>query len=205
MDSENLWFSKQCRYTGQYDERPQGCNNRMHSPKVITAPAHKQMPPQRSQKSMSAPPALKKRYTDNCNGTVTDNLTGLIWLKDANCFGRQDWYSAQKNVTNLAHGQYGLYDGSMQGSWRLPTKDEWKVMVDTKYTWPALCNAAGTNKWKDGDAFIDVQSSWYWSGSTLEFAISYAWYVNLFHGKVFNAAKTFTRFVWSVRDKIIDY
>lgn len=25
------------------------------------------------------------RFTDNNNGTITDNLTGLIWLKNANC------------------------------------------------------------------------------------------------------------------------
>ena len=31
------------------------------------------------------------RFTDNANGTVTDNLTGLIWLKNANCFGRPVW------------------------------------------------------------------------------------------------------------------
>jgi hypothetical protein len=33
------------------------------------------------------------RFRDNCNGTVTDNLTGLIWLKNANCFGVQ-WTAA---------------------------------------------------------------------------------------------------------------
>ncbi len=27
------------------------------------------------------------RFTDSENGTVTDNLTGLIWLKNANAFG----------------------------------------------------------------------------------------------------------------------
>ncbi len=27
------------------------------------------------------------RFTDNNNGTITDNLTGLIWLKNANCIG----------------------------------------------------------------------------------------------------------------------
>ena len=27
------------------------------------------------------------RFTDNGNGTVTDNLTGLTWLEDANCDG----------------------------------------------------------------------------------------------------------------------
>ena len=31
-------------------------------------------------------PPLKDRFTDNGDGTVTDNLTGLIWMKDANCF-----------------------------------------------------------------------------------------------------------------------
>ena len=27
------------------------------------------------------------RFTDNGNGTVTDKLTGLMWLKNANCIG----------------------------------------------------------------------------------------------------------------------
>jgi len=30
--------------------------------------------------------SVDPRFTDNGDGTVTDNLTGLIWLKDANCF-----------------------------------------------------------------------------------------------------------------------
>ena len=34
------------------------------------------------------------RFTDNTNGTVTDNLTGLIWLKNANCFGEKSWSAA---------------------------------------------------------------------------------------------------------------
>lgn len=37
------------------------------------------------------------RFTDNGNGTVTDNLTGLIWLKNADCFGfvtTQVWATA---------------------------------------------------------------------------------------------------------------
>ena len=34
------------------------------------------------------------RFTDNNNGTVTDNLTGLMWLKDANCFGLRTWAQA---------------------------------------------------------------------------------------------------------------
>ncbi len=32
---------------------------------------------------------------DNKNGTITDTAQGLVWLKDANCFGGRDWYDAQ--------------------------------------------------------------------------------------------------------------
>ena len=32
-----------------------------------------------------------QRFTDNNDGTVTDNQSGLIWLKNANCFDKQDW------------------------------------------------------------------------------------------------------------------
>ena len=34
------------------------------------------------------------RFTDNGDGTVTDNLTGLIWLKDANYDGEKRWTNA---------------------------------------------------------------------------------------------------------------
>jgi hypothetical protein len=32
-------------------------------------------------------PIPEPRFRDNKNGTVTDNLTGLIWLKNTKCFG----------------------------------------------------------------------------------------------------------------------
>ena len=39
------------------------------------------------QKGVSVDP----RFTDNADGTVTDNLTGLIWLKDVDCLGFKTW------------------------------------------------------------------------------------------------------------------
>ena len=38
------------------------------------------------------------RFTDNLNGTVTDNLTGLVWLTDADCLGLRDWATALVEV-----------------------------------------------------------------------------------------------------------
>ena len=34
------------------------------------------------------------KFTDNGNRTVTDNLTGLTWLKDTNCFSSMAWQNA---------------------------------------------------------------------------------------------------------------
>ena len=43
------------------------------------------------------------RYVNNLNGTVTDNLTGLIWLKNAGCFtprrGPAPWRTSINLIT----------------------------------------------------------------------------------------------------------
>src|SRR5579862_4179063 len=39
-----------------------------------------------------------KRYFDCGNGTVTDTLTGLIWLKKAYCLPEANWEDAKKAV-----------------------------------------------------------------------------------------------------------
>ena len=40
---------------------------------------------------------VSPRFTDNADGTVKDDLTGLVWLKNANCFGLQQWTTAFSN------------------------------------------------------------------------------------------------------------
>lgn len=66
------------------------------------------------------------RFTDNSNGTITDNLTGLIWLKDAGCatiYGTS-WPITIDKVNALQSGQCGLTDNSVAGQWRVPNKNE---------------------------------------------------------------------------------
>ena len=41
------------------------------------------------------------RFFDNGDGTVTDYLTGLIWLKDAECLGSTTWEVALDNVADF--------------------------------------------------------------------------------------------------------
>ena len=130
------------------------------------------------------------RFTDNSDGTVTDNLTGLIWLKNANCFGQQTWANALTSANNLDSGSCGLSDGSIAGNWRLPNVRELYSLIDFSHYNPAL---------PSGHPFTGVQSSFYWSSTTFASFTDNAWIVNLNNGSVYNGNKTYTNYVWPVR------
>ena len=103
--------------TGQYAEMAQAWLEAEPTPRPTVA-------------TPTVRPTAKQRFTDNGDGTVTDNKTGMIWLKDANCFGYKDWLAAMYLAERLKNGQCGLRDGSVVGQWRLPSKDEWKALID---------------------------------------------------------------------------
>jgi len=69
------------------------------------------------------------RYIDCGNGTVTDSVTGLIWLKQANCLPDANYIDANLAAAGLKQGDCGLTDGSSPGDWRLPTPDEWTATL----------------------------------------------------------------------------
>jgi hypothetical protein len=73
--------------------------------------------------------SVAPRFKDNLDGTVRDNLTGLVWLQQADCFGTQNWSSALGLATTLASGACGLQDGSAAGDWRLPNVNELRSLV----------------------------------------------------------------------------
>ena len=139
------------------------------------------------------------RFTDNGDGTVTDNLTGLIWLKDANCFGTGTWNNALSDANGLASGSCGLTDGSSAGDWRLPNRNELESLVHKGYDIPAVPNTAGTGQWSEGDPFSSVQSTYYWSSSAYAFNTAEAWYVRMINGWVGNDNKSGVHYVWPVR------
>ena len=139
------------------------------------------------------------RFTDNSDGTVTDNLTGLIWLKDANCFGARTWSNALSDANGLASGLCGLTDGSSAGDWRLPNRNELESLVHKGYYNPALPNTAGTGQWSAGDPFTNVQSYYYWSSSTYAYYTVYAWFVHMYSGNVVSNDRIIGYYVWPVR------
>jgi len=133
---------------------------------------------------------VSPRFTDNADGTVKDNLTGLIWLKNANCFGDQPWTNALSSANTLANGACGLTDGSVAGTWRLPNVRELKSLIDFGQFLPAL---------SPGHPFAGVQSDIYWSSTTNVSSPNYAWYVTLGYAGDSTVGKTFAHDVWPVR------
>ena len=62
---------------------------------------------------------------------VLDNQTGLVWVRDAQFFGKKiSWEDAVKFVEGV-----NLRD---KKGWRLPTRDEFITLLDTSQSEPAL-------------------------------------------------------------------
>ena len=144
-------------------------------------------------------PPLKDRFVDNGDGTVSDNLTGLIWLKNADCFGTRAWYNALSDCNGLSSGSCGLTNGSSVGDWRLSNRNELASLVHKGYYNPAVSNTTGTGQWSEGDVFNNVQSYSYWSSPTDSSITVSAWGVNVYSGRVYDFSKASYGYVWPVR------
>ena len=131
------------------------------------------------------------RFTDNNNGTVTDNLTKLIWTKNANAFGQRTWVQALSDANNLQAGYGGLTDGSKPGDWRLPNLRELQSLIDYGRSFVAL---------PAGHPFVGVVSDHYWSSTTCIPYTDRVWYVSFFGGDLDTNAKSGSfLYVWCVR------
>ncbi len=135
------------------------------------------------------------RFLDNGDGTVTDNLTGLIWLQDISdpCFSDKPWAGAITSCNDLTSGTCGLTDGSQAGDWRLPNVKELLSLVDYSQTSPAL---------PIGHPFVGIDPGQFWSSTTRATWTAGAYTVDSTYGNVavFNKADASPdRPYWPVR------
>ena len=116
------------------------------------------------------------------NNAVFDAETGLVWEKSPSTTP-QNWVAAQLFCNNKIVGN--------RRGWRLPIIQELASLGDPTRTNPAL---------PAGHPFINVQSSVYWSASTVASDATGAWGVLFSNGGVGNGfGKSFANFVWCVR------
>jgi hypothetical protein len=141
------------------------------------------------------------RFQDNQDGTVTDQLTGLVWLKNAGTFTPTTWTSALAEVSQLADGSEGLSDGSKAGDWRLPNINELESLVDVSQSQPAL-PAGNPFTHVPGGASVNYWSSTPYYGFSNGFSAS--WVINFSDGGyindgVANAMASANNGVWAVK------
>lgn len=137
--------------------------------------------------SLLATPLFAAPFTDNSDGTVKDNATGLVWQKcskgqnqDAACTGAAstvNWFGAVGYCTGL---------GLASKTWRLPNINELKTIVDTTQASGAAINTT---------AFPGTVAAHYWSSTTYAPTTSFAWYVNFNDGFVAYHPMTLTYYV----------
>jgi hypothetical protein len=182
------------------------------------APGHDSVVATMRARGSAAGPCSDKsgRYVDCGNGTVTDTLTGLVWLKQANCLPQANWKAANEAAAGLKAGDCGLRDGSSPGDWRLPTKIEWETTIARAIALgctfgkaPTLTNDAGTSCYADGSgaSTSGVLSLGYWSStlneinplSTIFPNASVVTFADLHHGIVASIESVISLGVWPVR------
>jgi hypothetical protein len=127
-------------------------------------------------------PAVRFTVQDNTN-CVRDNLTGLIWARNANQFGKQAWSNALDSCNGL--------DCGGQTDWRLPNREELLSLVDVSTYNPAI---------PTGHPFEAVAvDEVYWSSTTGAGNTSYGRAVYLYDGRVTAPTKVTACYVWPVR------
>jgi hypothetical protein len=122
-------------------------------------------------------------FTDNLDGTITDNVTGLIWQKldDDIMRSQQD---AIAYCENLPLADYS--------DWRLPDEYELQSIVDYGRYDPAI----------EPSYFPGTSGSRYWSSSPYE--ADYGWCVNFSDGYVYWDWMTNAHYVRCVRGESVE-
>ncbi|MCX7144352.1 MAG: DUF1566 domain-containing protein, partial [Proteobacteria bacterium] len=126
---------------------------------------------------------LPATFTDNGDGTVTDKVTTLVWMR---CSVGQTWTgSACDGVPSTyiwddASVIIGTVDFAGQTDWRLPNMRELQTIADRSKLNPAI----------DSTAFPGTSAATYWSSTVYPGVTTAAWYVNFGGGDVHGADKS---------------
>ena len=118
-------------------------------------------------------------FTDHGDGTVTDNVTGLMWQQENDDVG-MDWWAA------LAYCESFDLAGHMD--WRLPDIKELRSIVDNNRYDPAI----------DTTYFPGTYAE-YWSSSTNANNAENAWNVSFYAGRNPSYGKQYHKYVRCVR------
>ncbi|MEW6052162.1 MAG: DUF1566 domain-containing protein [Nitrospirota bacterium] len=134
------------------------------------------------------------RFLDNGGGTVTDTLTGLMWLKDGSCLNRKNWNGALNTIADLNAnpGRYPCadYHGNYT-DWRMPNVRE----LDSLINFGVLDSSA----WLNASSFRNIKASSYWTSTSALLSNTQGWIVDMKRATTSSTKKSTILYVWPVR------
>ena len=123
------------------------------------------------------------RFTDNGNGTICDNLTGLMW-EQASSGTALTWANALAYANGLSLGGHS--------DWRLPNVNELESLINA--------GQADSGDWLGSPQGLSgVQAGGHWSSTTYAPSTTNAWLVGMSLGYVVYNVKTNNYYVLAVR------
>jgi hypothetical protein len=133
------------------------------------------------------------RLVDNGDGTITDNMTGLMWLQEADCLSFADWEGALAKIDDFNTMSIACtnYAAMTYIDWRLPNVSEFQSLIDFGQADPAL---------PAGSPFLDViTNSFYWTSTTDVDTPIHAWLMGMSNGETDINSKVLSNWIWAVR------
>jgi hypothetical protein len=134
-------------------------------------------------------------YTDNGDGTITDNNTGLMWEgKTTTCQGDihcvDDTYLWAHAFTGFIATLNTAPCFAGHCDWRLPNVKELQSIVNYEETFPAVSLAFNNNcQGSNGLTESCTAASDYWSSSSVAGEPSFAWDIGFGSGLLFKGCK----------------
>jgi hypothetical protein len=123
--------------------------------------------------------------------TIIDNMTGLIWMKNANLAGTKNWKGSLDFITALNSANSGIGTAGHH-DWRLPNVNEALTLINYGNSQPAV--------WLKNQGFTNVQTT-YWTSTTVAYSewTSNAWLLFTEYGEVWSThSKANYHYVWPV-------
>lgn len=193
-------------YTSCLAEKLQGITHDLAVKAIIEA-CRVQHP---SEAPIESKPLIDGRYRDNSNGTVTDILTNLTWMRcslgqhwtGSACSGEamgMHWSDALRAANSFSYANYE--------DWRVPTIEELDTIVfcSNNLRKPSIRPNGSFDKETNGEcywtnqnrptinhsAFPNTPEVWFWSSSSYVGDPYHAWYIYFNNGQAHYYPKEF--------------